>query len=121
LVVHEHRASRLHYDLRLERGGVLKSWAVPKGIPERGDTRRRLAIMVDDHDLGYAAFEGTIPEGSYGAGTVRIWDRGDYEALEWEDGKIVISARGARMRGRYVLVRLSGGRGNQWIILRNGD
>jgi len=82
MVVHEHRARQLHYDLRLERGGVLKSWAVPKGIPERGDTRRRLAIMVDDHDLGYAGFEGTIPKGSYGAGTVRIWDRGDYEALE---------------------------------------
>lgn len=120
-VIHEHHARQLHFDLRLEMEGVLKSWAVPKGVPEAGDVRKRLAIRVDDHDIGYALFEGTIPEGSYGAGTVKIWDKGEYDALEWSEGKIVFAARGERMRGRYILVKTAGGRGDQWLIFRSGD
>jgi bifunctional non-homologous end joining protein LigD len=118
-VVHEHHARRLHYDLRLEKDGVLKSWAVPKGIPlEKGI--KRLAIQVEDHPLGYAGFEGTIPEGEYGAGTVSIWDSGVYEAIVWEEGKIEVVFRGRKLSGRYALVRFSRAGENQWLIFRAG-
>ncbi|MEN3037337.1 MAG: DNA polymerase ligase N-terminal domain-containing protein [Candidatus Methanosuratincola petrocarbonis] len=118
-VVHEHHARRLHYDLRLEKDGALKSWAVPKGIPlEKGV--KRLAIQVEDHPLEYAGFEGAIPEGEYGAGEVRIWDRGKYEALSWDEGKIEVSFRGKLLTGRYALVRFSKAGENQWLIFRTG-
>lgn len=118
-VVHEHHARRLHYDLRLEKDGVLKSWAVPKGIPlERGT--KRLAIQVEDHALDYAGFEGIIPEGEYGAGTVRIWDSGAYETVSWEEGKIEVIFRGKVLSGRYALVRFSRAGENQWLIFRTG-
>lgn len=112
--VQEHRASHLHYDLRLERDGVLKSWAVPKGIPEDGS--RRLAIEVEDHPLDYAFFEGEIPKGQYGAGTVRLWDRGTYEVMSWTDKEIEIRIDGDRIRGVYALIRMSG---KNWLMLKS--
>jgi bifunctional non-homologous end joining protein LigD len=112
--VQEHHASHLHYDLRLERDGVLKSWAIPKGIPEDGS--KRLAIEVEDHPLGYAFFEGEIPKGQYGAGTVKLWDRGTYEAIRWTDKEIEIRIAGERIRGTYALVRMSG---KNWLMLRS--
>ncbi len=102
-VIHEHKAlsAGWHHDLRLERNGVLKSWAVRKGVPEEAEVRRR-AVLVEDHDLGYAKFEGEIPYG-YGAGKVRIWDRGTYETKFWGDTKIEVAFHGKRLRGEYVL------------------
>ena len=102
--VHEHDAHRagLHHDLRLERDGVLKSWAVTKGIPEESGVRRR-AVMVEDHSLGYGDFEGEIPAGQYGAGKVTIWDRGTYETKFWGDIKVEVTFHGQRLHGDYIL------------------
>ncbi len=115
-VVHRHSATRLHFDLRLEHNGVLKSWAVPKGVPEKAGLRR-LAVETGDHALGYIDFEGVIPEGSYGAGTVEIWDSGTYraESWEWESGKIVAGFEGKRLKGRYALIRF---RDDSWLVLK---
>jgi bifunctional non-homologous end joining protein LigD len=119
-VVQEHHARRLHFDFRLERAGVLKSWAVPKGMPEtEGD--RRLAVETEDHPLDYASFEGVIPKGQYGAGTVKIWDRGGYEMKLWEEDKIEVSLNGQRLRGRYVLVRFKKAGDKQWVLLKAKD
>ena len=97
-VIHKHRATRLHYDVRLERDGALPSWAVPRGLPtDKGD--KRLAVHVEDHPLEYGAFEGTIPEGHYGAGEVRIFDDGWYEPLEWTDSKVTFRLHGRRYPG----------------------
>jgi bifunctional non-homologous end joining protein LigD len=111
-VVQEHHASHLHWDFRLEMGGVLKSWAVPKGVPEEPGVRR-LAIQVEDHPVSYIDFEGDIPEDQYGAGTVSIWDRGDFDLIEQAPRKLVVELHGARLDGRYALVNT---RDNQWII-----
>src|SRR3979411_2263437 len=105
-VVQEHHARRLHWDFRLERDGVLVSWAVPRGIPE--DPRRNnLAVHVEDHPLDYGGFEGEIPKGNYGAGQVRIADHGTYDTLKWQmDGpkkEVMVNLHGNRLRGRYVL------------------
>jgi bifunctional non-homologous end joining protein LigD len=103
-VIQKHDATRLHYDLRLERDGVLVSWAVPRGLPyERGD--RRLAVHTEDHPLEYGAFEGDIPKGHYGAGAVVIWDAGTYEPLEWTDKKVSFRLHGRRHRGEFHLVK----------------
>jgi DNA ligase D-like protein (predicted ligase)/DNA ligase D-like protein (predicted 3'-phosphoesterase) len=116
-VVHEHHARRLHYDLRLEREGVLKSWAIPKGPPEKsGD--KRLAVQVEDHPLEYGKFEGTIPKGEYGAGEVKIWDRGLYEPLLWEDDKIELLISGDRLSGRYVLVKFKRAGEKNWLFFK---
>ncbi len=113
-VVHRHEASRLHWDLRLEREGVLKSWAVPKEPPLAPGVRR-LAVEVEDHGTEYIDFEGEIPEGEYGAGTVSIWDRGTYDLLSEHDRRIKIAFRGERLRGEYVLVSLEG---KNWLFFR---
>jgi len=119
-VVQEHHARRLHYDLRLEMGGVLKSWAVPKGIPEiSGD--RKLAVQVEDHPLEYGKFEGVIPEGQYGAGTVKIWDRGLYEPIVWGENKIEFIAKGEKMEGRYVLVKFKKAGEKNWLLFKGSD
>ncbi|HEX2030814.1 MAG TPA: non-homologous end-joining DNA ligase [Actinomycetota bacterium] len=110
-VIQKHDATRLHYDLRLEHDGVLASWAVPKGLPTTpGD--KRLAVQTEDHPLEYGAFEGWIPEGHYGAGEVRIFDRGRYEALEWRDDKVTFRLHGQRHRGEYHLVKTRQG----WLV-----
>jgi len=114
-VVHEHHARRagLHYDLRLEIGGVLKSWAFRKELPTTPGIKR-LGIPQPDHEPSYADFEGVIEEG-YGAGLVRIWDRGEFKLLEYEEGrKIVFVAMGSKLRGRYVMVNI--GRG--WLLFK---
>jgi bifunctional non-homologous end joining protein LigD len=121
-VVQRHDARRLHYDLRLERDGVLASWAVPKGVPlEPG--QQHLAVQVEDHPLEYGSFEGEIPAGNYGAGTVEIWDRGTYELVEEKrDGGLTVRLRGERLRGTWALVpaRLSGDPKN-WLLLRKRE
>jgi DNA ligase D-like protein (predicted ligase)/DNA ligase D-like protein (predicted 3'-phosphoesterase) len=116
-VVQEHSARRLHYDLRLERQGVLKSWAVPKGIPQKtGD--KRLAVQTEDHPLEYQKFEGTIPKGQYGAGIVRIWDKGSYEPKVWEDDKIEFTLNGEKLHGLYALVRLKKASEKDWLLMK---
>jgi len=113
-VVHRHDASRLHWDLRLEREGVLKSWAVPKEPPVAPGVKR-LAVEVEDHDLDHIDFEGEIPEGEYGAGTVEIWDDGMYDLLSEHGRRLKLALRGRRLRGEYVLVPLEG---KNWLFFR---
>ncbi len=119
-VVQEHHARRLHYDLRLEKDGVLKSWAVPKGIPEKSSDRR-LAVQVEDHPLEYRKFEGTIPKGQYGAGIVKIWDKGLYEPVVWEENKIEFLVKGEKMEGMYVLVKFKKADKNNWLLFKGGE
>jgi bifunctional non-homologous end joining protein LigD len=114
-VIQEHSARRLHWDLRLEHDGAAVSWAVPNGVPADPSENRR-AIHTEDHPLEYMEFEGEIPAGEYGAGTIRIWDRGTYECHKWEEGKIVFSLSGERLDGRYALFRTGGGK--DWMIHR---
>jgi bifunctional non-homologous end joining protein LigD len=115
-VVQEHSARRLHWDLRLERDGVAASWAVPNGIP-LDPAEDRKAVHTEDHPLEYLEFEGEIPAGEYGAGTMRIWDRGTYELEKWEAGKVVFSFSGERLSGRYALFR-AGKSEKDWMIHR---
>jgi len=130
-VIQKHAASHLHYDLRLELDGVMKSWAVPKG-PSLDPTQRRLAVEVEDHPMEYNTFEGTIPAGEYGGGTVMLWDRGTYEPDDgsvdsvrrgYERGDIKIMFHGDRLRGSFALVRMaSRGEGKpQWLLIKHRD
>ncbi|MFW6310880.1 MAG: DNA polymerase ligase N-terminal domain-containing protein [Nanoarchaeota archaeon] len=108
-VIQEHNASHLHWDFRLEMKGVLKSWAIPKKPPKQKNLKR-LAIETEDHALSYADFEGKIPEGSYGAGKVKIWDKGTYELIEYkENKKIEFELHGKKLNGKYVLVKTNYG------------
>lgn len=128
-VFHKHHARQLHYDLRLEAGGVLKSWAVPKG-PSLDPGEKRLAVEVEDHPLGYGDFEGSIPADEYGAGTVILWDRGTYEPREagqtlgemGERGTIRIRLAGKKLRGGFLLVRTKwGGKRVNWLLIKEKD
>ncbi len=122
-VVQKHRASRLHYDFRLEHDGVMLSWAVPKG-PSLDPANKRFAMQTEDHPIEYNQFEGVIPEGQYGGGTVMIWDRGTWEP-EVEDvdaalakGDLKFTLRGKKLRGSWVLVRM---RSRQWLLIKHRD
>jgi bifunctional non-homologous end joining protein LigD len=115
-VVQEHSARRLHWDLRLEHDGVAASWAIPNGVPEDPSENRK-AVRTEDHPLEYLEFEGEIPKGEYGAGTMRIWDRGTYELEKWEAEKVMVRFEGERLRGRYALFR-AGKEKKDWMIHR---
>ena len=121
-VVQKHAARSLHYDFRLERDGVLASWAVPKGIPLE-PAAKALAVHVEDHPLGYASFAGEIPAGSYGAGTVEIWDEGTYELLEQKpDGGLKVRLHGQRLQGVWTLVPAHlDGKEQNWLLIRSAD
>ena len=115
-VVQEHEATRLHWDFRLEINDILKSWTVPKRPPIKPGVRR-LAIEVEDHDLNHLSFEGTIPEGQYGAETVKIWDLGEFEIESMNTVKIVIRLFGKKMKERYALVKFRGENKN-WLLIK---
>jgi len=131
-VIQKHAARSLHYDFRLEIGGLLKSWAIPKG-PSLNTRDRRLAVSTDDHPLEYAKFEGIIPAGLYGAGVVIVWDRGTYRNIKKEDGKLVPMAtcfkkgiievflHGKKLKGRYALIRTSRSVIQQWLLIKMRD
>ena len=133
-VVHKHKARRLHYDLRLEFGGALKSWAVPKG-PSLNPGEKRLAVMVEDHPLDYRTFEGVIPEGNYGAGPVMVWDEGAYHApgaatrAEMEEtlakglGKrhLTFVLEGKKLHGEFALIKFRSREPNQWLLVKAND
>lgn len=131
-VVHKHDASTLHYDLRLEIGGVLKSWAVPKG-PSMKPGDKRLAIPTEDHPLDYIDFEGVIPEGQYGAGTVLSWDRGSFENLSkegerevpleegLEKGHLLVFLKGEKLKGGFALTRFRRGKKELWLLIKSRD
>jgi DNA ligase D-like protein (predicted 3'-phosphoesterase) len=131
-VVQKHQARNLHYDFRLEVDGTLASWAVPKG-PSTDPREKRLAMRVEDHPLGYGDFEGTIPEGSYGAGAVIVWDTGSYRNLTEKDGHevpmraalenghAVVWLDGHKLRGGYALTRTGGGDRERWLLVKTRD
>jgi DNA ligase D-like protein (predicted 3'-phosphoesterase) len=126
-VIQKHDASSLHYDFRLEAAGVLKSWAVPKG-PSTDPREKRLAMPTEDHPLAYAHFEGVIPEGEYGAGTVIVWDRGSYRNLgeepieqALEQGHASVWLDGKKLRGGYALTRIGKGKRERWLLVKMDD
>jgi len=134
-VIQKHDASNLHYDFRIEVDGVLKSWAVPKG-PSTDPGVKRLAIPTEDHPLAYADFEGVIPEGEYGGGTILVWDRGNYKnnkkeepekgsipsiEEQIEDGHLTIWIDGEKLRGGYAMIRTGGGENPRWLLIKMDD
>ena len=128
-LIQKHDASRLHYDFRLEMDGVLKSWAVTKG-PSLNPADKRLAVHVEDHPIGYGGFEGTIPQGQYGGGTVMMWDRGTWEPIgdadkSYKRGNLTFELHGVRLKGRWHLVRMrrreSDGKHDNWLLIKGQD
>lgn len=131
-VIQKHDARRLHYDFRIEVDGVLKSWAVPKG-PSTDPKEKRLAVPTEDHPIEYADFEGNIPEGEYGAGTVIVWDTGSYRNLKEKEGKPVPMAKavrdghltiwleGKKLKGGYALTRFRKGKDESWLLVKMND
>jgi DNA ligase D-like protein (predicted 3'-phosphoesterase) len=132
-VIQKHQASSLHYDFRIEVEGVLKSWAVPKG-PSTDPSVKRLAVPTEDHPIGYADFEGVIPEDEYGGGTVMVWDRGSFRNLkeddeaeapsvskQLEDGHVTIWLEGEKLQGGYALIRTGKGKDPRWLLIKMDD
>lgn len=122
-VVQKHQASHLHFDFRLERDGVLKSWAVPKG-PTMDIEIKRLAMEVEDHPIEYAKFHGTIPEGNYGAGKVEIWDKGTYVPIKTEAGHLEFELKGEKLNGLFALIKIKSftkGKDNSWLLFKKRD
>lgn len=128
-VIHKHQATHLHYDFRLEFNGILKSWAIPKG-PSMNSSDKRLAVMVDDHPLDYASFEGEIPINHYGAGIVEIWDRGTWTPDEKnkemdiaiKDGLLEFSLNGHQLQGKFILVKMKRSTSkNNWLLIKQED
>ncbi len=129
-VVHEHKSKRLHYDFRLEIGGVLKSWAIPKG-PSLNPADKRLAVMVPDHPLQYIDFEAIIPEGRYGSGPVIVWDTGEFIPIDTDDpeaaltkGKLGFELRGKKLKGVFALAQMKGlpkSTGKEWLLMKKKD
>jgi len=125
-IVHEHHSIRLHYDFRLEIAGVLKSWAIPKG-PSMNPTEKRLAVMVEDHPLEYGEFEGVIPQGHYGAGTVLIWDSGEFQPegdaeSYLKKGRLSFTLNGKKLKGSFSLILMKGrGSGKDWLLIKGQD
>ena len=133
-VVQKHAASHLHYDFRLEMGGLLKSWAIPKG-PSMSPSNKRLAIMVEDHPYSYKDFEGTIPEGNYGAGNVIVWDNGTYTLADedrvddaenkllsdLQKGHLSFNLNGKKLKGEFALVKLKTKQENTWLLIKSKD
>ena len=133
-VIQRHKASRLHYDFRLELEGVLKSWAVPKG-PSLNPVDKRLAMMVEDHPYDYKDFEGEIPEGNYGAGIVEIWDKGTYTTIDsaeagkeekmllegLKSGNLKVLLKGKKLKGEFALVKLKKAEDNSWLLIKHRD
>lgn len=118
-VIQKHSATHLHYDLRLEMDGVLKSWAIPKEPPLK-EGIKRLAVETEDHPLDYANFEGEIPEGAYGAGKVEIRDKGHYTPLEIGEGKIIVEIKGEKLKGVYCLIKTKFKEQKSWLFFRRG-
>lgn len=127
-VIQKHAARRLHYDFRLEIGGVLKSWAVPKG-PSLDPSEKRLAVLVEDHPVEYGSFEGTIPHDEYGGGIVMLWDRGEWLSEGnpqegYERGRLTFALYGAKLRGGWTLLRMVGKAGagdKNWLLIKRSD
>ena len=120
-VVHEHNSSTLHYDFRIELEVVLRSWVIPKG-PSMNPSERRLALLVEDHPLEYIDFEGIIPQGSYGAGEVVVWDTGPYELVEQKQDKLDFVLEGQKIKGAFALRFLKDrGKGNEWLLIKRKD
>ena len=116
-VIQKHQASHLHWDLRLEFDGVLKSWAVPKEPPAK-EGEKRLAVETEDHPLDYADFEGEIPEGQYGAGKVEVWDRGTFKVVEGTDDKLLVDIKGKKLSGQYYLIKFSKIGPKNWLFFK---